>query len=231
MSQELYRLAEQCKKDLTLHNAKLSPEYYYQSLPYCVIDAVFSLGANYTSTKKAVINYCDYYNLQRLRTNKDLPSKDQQESITQFIKRLQSHKPSTLAGTIFQNNQRTSTRNGILKAEAIFQFAKTLQQYNVDHFQDINKVITNKPFEEDIKKIKGQTKGISLNYFFMLAGTGNLIKPDTMIIRYLSRTLQRKVTVREALPLLQQTTKLLQQEYPQLTPRLLDHQIWNYERK
>ncbi|HLD12348.1 MAG TPA: hypothetical protein VJB87_02015 [Candidatus Nanoarchaeia archaeon] len=230
MNQETNRLAEQCKKDLTLHKTALSPEYYYQSLPYCVIDAVFSLGTNYASTKKTVINYCNHYGLQRLRTNKDLPLKDQQESTKQFINRIQLSEPLILATTIFKNKQRTSTKNGILKAEAVLQFAKTLQKYGVNYFQDIEKILTNKKFESDIKKIKGQAKGISLSYFFMLAGTENLIKPDTMILRYLRRILQRKVNVEEALPLLQQTTELLKQEYPQLTPRLLDHQIWNYER-
>lgn len=64
----------------------------------------------------------------------------------------------------------------------------------------------------------------------MLAGEDNSIKPDRMIIRFLERVLQRKVKLDEAQTLLQATSKILAEKYPNMTPRLLDYQIWNYVR-
>ena len=46
-----------CVTDLPLAGARLSDEYYYDSLPQCVIDAVYSIGVNYKSTRNTVIRY------------------------------------------------------------------------------------------------------------------------------------------------------------------------------
>jgi hypothetical protein len=46
-----------CIKNLDLENAKLGNEYFYQSLPLCVIDAVFSIGIKYQTTQAVVQRY------------------------------------------------------------------------------------------------------------------------------------------------------------------------------
>jgi len=87
-------------------------------------------------------------------------------------------------------------------------------------------------FEEAIKKIPGQKSGIGFKYFFMLAGSEDLIKPDRMILGFLKSALQRNdVKEEEAQPLLREATTRLRARYPVLTPRLLDNAIWNYQRK
>ena len=47
-----------CESIFDLASAALSPSYYYDSLPYCIIDAVFSIGVRYTSTQNVVKSYC-----------------------------------------------------------------------------------------------------------------------------------------------------------------------------
>jgi len=47
-----------CEEVLNLKNARLSDSYYYSSLPLCILDAVYSIGVRYTSTKNAVLRYC-----------------------------------------------------------------------------------------------------------------------------------------------------------------------------
>ncbi len=37
----------------------LPSEFYYPSLPLCIIDAVYSIGVTYTSTRKTVIRFCE----------------------------------------------------------------------------------------------------------------------------------------------------------------------------
>lgn len=61
-----------CESIFDLASAALSPSYYYDSLPYCIIDAVFSIGVRYTSTQNVVKSYCAYYGLREYNTEQDL---------------------------------------------------------------------------------------------------------------------------------------------------------------
>jgi len=76
----------------------------------------------------------------------------------------------------------------------------------------------------------GQTSGISISYFFMLAGTEDLIKPDRMIGRFLKRHLGYEPSPAEAQSLIFGACEILRAQYPHLTPRLLDYVIWSHER-
>ena len=96
----------------------------------------------------------------------------------------------------------------------------------------IIKNLTSHPtFDNEIKSIRGQGSGLTLKYFLMLAGDDNLIKPDRMLEAFFSRFIEEK-KINDAL--IQQVCEELVQKlfktYPHITPRLLDHQIWNYER-
>lgn len=220
------------KDKINLTELDLSDEFFYQSLPLCVIDSVFSIGAHYNSTRNVVIRYCNKMQQQRIRSIKTYyPDKSQQQSINEFIEFLELHNIKYLTEEFFQNSQRTSTRNGILKAEAVYKFAKCLSDFNVNYLQDIATVLDNHDFEQNIKKIPGQRSGISLGYFFMLSGNDNYIKPDRMVIRFLNEALSRNnVSIEEAKELILSACDILENDYRELTPRILDHKIWNYQR-
>lgn len=228
---DLSILEAYCKKNLNLKDAKLSEEYFYTSLPLCVIDSVYSIGVNYKSTRLVVINYCNYFNLKRIRNDKKaIPSVSSQESITEFCNKFTQNSVDKFTNDIFNNRQRTSTKNGILKSEAVFRFCKILQKYGVEYIQDVHKIISDNKFEEEIKQITGQKSGISLQYFFMLCGSNELIKPDRMILRFLEDNLKRKIKTNEAQQILVSLSKQLNGTYPELSPRILDHMIWDYQR-
>lgn len=55
-------IANFCRNNLNLRNAKLGNEYYYQSLPLCIIDALFSIGIKYQTTQSVVQKYCNFLN-------------------------------------------------------------------------------------------------------------------------------------------------------------------------
>jgi len=227
------KVANWCAKNLNLDEAELMDEYFYQSLPLCVIDAVFSIGANYTSTSNTVIKYCNYFDLQRIRSDKDdIPPKEEQQSISNFLSKMDQYGLQTFTEEIFDNRQLTSPKNGIRKTKAVYKFAKVLRSFNVDYFQDISKALNNSDFKRRIKEIPGQTSGKSLNYFFMLSGCDEFIKPDRMIRRCLENILNKKVNQRKTQEILSKTSNILNQEYDygNITPRLLDHQIWKYQR-
>ncbi|MBA3314340.1 MAG: hypothetical protein M3552_19225 [Planctomycetota bacterium] len=136
-----------------------------------------------------------------------------------------------MAAKAYGSRQRTSTKNGILKADAVGRFAHCLHAHGVDFFQDVPRVADSAQFEADIRAIPGQGSGISLQYFWMLAGSDDFIKPDRMVLRFPQSALSRSVAVREAGSLMRAACRQLAGKYPQLTPRILDHEAWKYQRE
>lgn len=227
---DVTKLATFCRANLDLAHAKLSDEYYYLSLPLCVIDAVFSIGVRYTSTRNTVIRFCDSCGLRRIRPGAVLPATVEQLSITEFVRLYDRYGVDRMTEHVYQNHQRTSTRNGILKSEAALMFGQTLQRFRVEYLQDVATIVENPHFESEIQWIPGQTSGIALRYFYMLAGSDDHIKPDRMIARFIESALHKSLSVEESHRVVVGACEVLKKEYPHLTPRLLDHQIWNYQR-
>ena len=132
-----------------------------------------------------------------------------------------------MAEQVYKNHQRTSATNGILKADAVARFACCLRSHSIESLHDVPKVANSQRFEAEIKAIPGQGSGISLRYFWMLAGSDQFIKPDRMVLRFLGSALSRAATVQEAGPLMIAACQLLVVKYPQLTLRLLDTRFGN----
>lgn len=229
-SREVQQLVSEITRSLPLHAASLGSEYFYQHLPLCIIDAVFSIGVRYTSTTNTVRRFCCFYNLTQNRPCLHYPPTASQLSVREFCNLPEQQDPHTMASIVYRNCQRTSARSGILKAEAVLRFGQCLVNHGVNYFQDLQKVVNSHGFEQAIRAIPGQRSGVSLHYFWMLAGNDQLIKPDRMVLRFLSSALGREVRIAEAQSLLAESAKVLQQNYPSLTPRLLDHEIWKYQR-
>lgn len=224
------RLARYCDDRLDLQKAELNDEYFYQSLPLCVIDSVYSIGVKYEGTRNTVKKYCDYYGLRRIRKDRTaLPERGMQESLKEFLDKLKSSGIDFFADQVFRNRQRTSTRSGILKCEAVFKFAQCLHRYGVDCFQDIHHVVHEKRFENEIKSIPGQASGISLSYFFMLSGSDDLIKPDRWIIDFIKDALGVTCSPSCAQTVLVGSCEILKAQYPTVSPRLLDNTIWKHQ--
>ncbi len=230
---ELNCIKNYCIEKIDLRG-ELGDEYFYQSLPLCVIDAVYSIGVRYSSTKRVIERYCQYFSITKMREYRnEMPPEESQESIEEFQQKINNSGSEEFAKEIFKNKQRTSTKSGILKSEAVLQFANVLKKYEVNYFQHIDKIISNEDFENDIKLTPGQNSGISLKYFFMLAGLDKFIKPDRWILKFIKDilNLNRVVTHKEAQECLTEVCEMLKPKYPNLTPRLFDHIIWKYERK
>jgi hypothetical protein len=216
---------------LKLEHAHLSDEYYYHSLPLCVIDAVFSIGVRYTAVQQTVSRYCAHFQLPLFRRDRwSLPDQTEQQSMTSFCQSFREKGVAAMTTVVFANRQRTSPKNGILKSEAVLQFASVLQRHHVDYLQDM-KSDKSALFESEIRAIPGQKSGVSLQYFQMLAGSDELVKPDRMILRFLESALGRPVAVADAKPLLTGAVGHLRQFHPHITPRLLDYEIWRHQRE
>lgn len=227
---EIQTFINYCITKLDLSNLKQAEEYGYHNLPLCIIDAVFSIGVNYTSTVNTGKRFCNYFDVTRLRENELAPTTEQL-SISEFLNLHTGFTFQEMAEKAYQNKQRTSTRNGILKAEAAYRFARVVQQFGVEYLQDVEKIMGNEFFEAKTAKIPGQSSGLSTRYFYMLVGDENFIKPDRMIRRFIYSAIHKELSFDECQEILITAHAELVQEYPKLTPRSLDHQIWLYQRE
>jgi hypothetical protein len=192
---------------------------------------VFSIGVTYASTQQVVDRYCKHFDLPDFRKDRSrLPAIESQQSISKFVHSMENLGIEEFAETIFHNRQRTSPRGGILKAEATLHFAQALQRHGVEYLQDAPRAANDRALEAEIFAIPGQSSGISFGYFFMLAGSDDLVKPDRMILRFLKDCLGRPIQAPTARKLLADTAAELRAGYPHLTARLLDYRIWERQR-
>ncbi len=224
------KLANYCKSTLSLDSINSDRTYGYPNLPLCVIDAVFSIGVNYASTRNVVSRFCEFFDIS-IYSEIIPPPINEQLSISKLIGFFDKYGYEEMANFVFNNRNRTSTINGILKSEAVFLFSKTLNLFSVEYLQDMEKIINSSSFELEIKKIPGQKSGISTRYFYMLSGEENFIKPDRMILRYIQSAVGKIPSINEATDLVLKACEILLKDQPHLTPRSLDNLIWNYQRE
>lgn len=204
----------------------LPDEFHYASLPLCVIDAVFSIGVTYTSTQATVARFAD----RQGWALGPVPDRETGEHpIRDLITILSGVSPQEAAETLFGNRQRTSSRSGILKAEAVGRFARVLLDHGIDDFPDATAERLAQA-EPHIKQIPGQRSGISFDYFRMLAGDEGFIKPDRMVLRYIAKAISvddKTITpdlARLVLPMVTETLNLANGF--RWSNRTLDYAVW-----
>lgn len=214
-----------------LDNPKPLPkEYYYASLPLCVVDAVFSIGIKYSQTEKVVQNVGRNLALQVFREyGSPIPS-NEQPTISEFL-RLLGPDPERAAQTTFQDRHRTSATKGILKADAVMQFCSALASSGIERFADAGDERRLNDARDRVRHIKGQGSGVSWGYFLMLAGDDRGVKPDRMVIRFVETAIGRKgVTPSEAETLVVAAADEIGAQGVPITPRQLDYIIWDFQR-
>lgn len=189
---------------------------------------MFSIGVNYKSTRNTVGRFSDHFNVSQSSDDDKVPTSEQ-FSISAFLQLYEEHSLEQMT-EIYSNRQRTSTKSGILKSEAVLLFARALSEFGVEYRQDIDKVLENQEFEAAIQKIPGQRSGTSLKYFFMLAGSDNHVKPDRMLHHFVYDATGKTFTNEEIVQAITRATAILKQDFPNITPKLLDHAIWNNQR-
>lgn len=212
-----------------LHSAALPEEYTYSSLPLCVIDAVFSIGVRYTAVRNVVTAFCAAQSPPWLRLAAEGVA---ERTVCEFLAATATWSGDDLAARCFGGNrQRTSTRAGILKADATVAFAQALVADGIDCFADLVDDDKVNRAETAVRRIPGQGSGISFDYFLMLGGDESGVKPDRMICRFVASALGREaITPLEARATLLRACAVIRNEMPALTPRLLDWCIWDYQR-
>ena len=206
-------------------------EFRYASLPLCILDAIFSINARWEAVRAAVRRYADHYALPLTHESGTLPLREDQATAHDLIQQITSLGPDRFASEVMHNRARTSSRGGILKAQAALDFAQVLNDHGIQTLQDMSEHLVDIGLESDLRRVHGQASGISTRYFYMLAGAHHLIKPDRMVIRYLTRVLERSVGTDEAQDIVSAAAAILESEKPGITAQLIDAAIWTHERQ
>ncbi|MDQ1306579.1 MAG: hypothetical protein QG671_2411 [Actinomycetota bacterium] len=158
------------------------------SLVFCLVDAVWSIGAHYDSVVVPLVR-------------KRVAPRFGVDEPTAPADGLQPNDPLTLRQladlgldelTELTNLQRTSTRGGILKAEAVLRHCHRFRESGVETLeQAIELMAVEERFTEldrALRSIPGEGDyGIRRGYLWMMIGNDNLIKPDRMVLRWLDR--------------------------------------------
>lgn len=218
-AEQLHALVAACEQ---FRGAK-APDGYRDGLALCVIDSVQSTGVTYSSVENVVARYRAYRRGQGGDPNTDgVP-----ELLTTFD---ELDGPEGWAKKI-GNSNRTSTRSGVLKSEAIRDAARVLNSEGIGTTAALRKAATDEAQLEQVRKawcaVKGQRYGITWHYMLMLAGIEG-VKPDRMICRFVADSLElprRAVTPTFALEIVTAAAKEMG-----MSPTDLDHAVWQFQR-
>ena len=223
------KILKLCREKLPLSTAKLSEGFYYNSLAFCLIDAIFSIGVRYSCVKNTVKRYCDKFGLEmcHLETTEPLDM----HTITDLLSNINEYKDYGQK-EIYHNRQRTSSKNGISKAEAVYKEASLLNSFGIKNICDLRRYLKenkdHNSLEHVFKKVTGQNSGISFSYFLMLAGDESHMKIDRWIERFTKMATGSELEHEEIYNDLLAVCDELKKQYKFITPRLLDHTIWSY---
>ena len=172
-----------------------------------------------------------HFGRERIRPDfASLPQPADQEPLPDFVARIQAQGVEAFAKRILANRQRSSSKNGILKAEAAQYFAECLTKRGSRTFQDLEAFRDDASLEAAVRAIPGQKSGVSWRYFWMLAGDDAGVKPDRMILGFLAERLGRPVSLDQAVSIVRALCRHPLLAPFDLSPRRLDHAIWNWQR-
>ncbi|MEE2032322.1 hypothetical protein [Rhodococcus chondri] len=202
-------------------------EVRWTSLSLCILDAVWSIGARYDMVVVPLV--------RRFAAGFGVESPTVRADSTLGPDPIPL---SALAGLDVgslvdrTNRQRTSTRGGILKAEAALRHFAVFVEHDVTTLAEAIELLSDSHRLADVdsalRRIPGEGgSGIRRGYLWMLVGNDDLIKPDRMVLRWLrhhgvdvSPEVARGVIATVAESLTATTGK-------PVTPWEVDHAMWN----
>jgi len=160
----------------------------WTSLSFCIVDAVWSIGANYDNVVVPLVRkkFAAKFGVTEPTV---LASQPVPEDLLP-LSRLDVLTVDSL--TALTNRQRTSTRGGIRKADAVLQHVAVFRDHKVETMQDALALFSEPErfdkVDKGLRSIPGEgSYGIRRNYLWMTIGQDDLIKPDRMVLRWLER--------------------------------------------
>jgi hypothetical protein len=195
----------------------------YPSLALAVIDSLWSIGVRYTGVRNVIARYRAFRLRAGVGADQDTPA-----DLAAVIDGAGG--PGAFA-EIVANRQRTSSRNGILKAEAVRLAADVLIDAGVCVPADLAAATPEQLTDIRVKwtGIRGQGSGLSWQYFLMLSGEQG-VKADRMVRRFVAEALgceEQDISQADAHELVTQAAGLLGLSVSQLDFATWLHQSGN----
>ena len=210
-------LAAACLAELGPPDTWTPPAGYPDSLALCVIDAVWSMGVRYGGVRRVVSRYL------AARSAEDADG--HQDGVRELLDQVTRRGGPDEFAAAMDNRGRTSTRSGILKADAVTRCARVLLEHGIDSAAELRSAPDEKRSAAELawRAVPGQRSGISWRYLRLLAGIAE-VKPDRMITRFVARVTGSTPTPDRAAALVAAVAQHLEVDV-----RGLDHRIWRYE--
>lgn len=187
----------------------------YPELGLCILDAIWSVNAKYKTTVIPV--------LDRYRAHRPQAERDDARALVRAIGSAGG--PEAFAINVVKNRQRTSTRSGILKAEAVLLAAQAMIDGGAANSEALRASLSAGNYEslrDAWCSVRGQSSGVTWRYFLMLAGLDG-VKPDRMVRRFLDETLGPDTkSDAQVVALINGAAKSLG-----LSSTTVDHRIWS----
>ena len=163
-------------------------ERRWTSLSFCIVDAVWSIGAHYDNVVVPLVR--KKFAAEFGVTEPTIAAGEPLPADPLPLPKLEALAVDSLTG--MTNRQRTSTRGGVLKAEAVLLHIAVFREYHVDTMQDALALLSDTEHfakvDDALRSIPGEGGyGVRRNYLWMLIGQDDLIKPDRMVLRWLGR--------------------------------------------
>ncbi len=163
-------------------------ERRWTSLSFCIVDAVWSIGAHYDNVVVPLVR--KKFAAEFGVTEPTIPASEPLPADLLPLSKLEELTVDSLSG--MTNRQRTSTRGGILKADAVLRHIAVFREHHVDTMQDALVLLSDTErfgkVDKALRSVPGEGGyGVRRNYLWMLIGQDDLIKPDRMVLRWLGR--------------------------------------------
>jgi hypothetical protein len=177
-------------QELATAVGKLDPQprqRRWVSLALCIADAVWSIGAHYDNVVTPLVRkLAKEFDVREPTVPGNQPLGTDPLPLQQLVAL------SVDELTRLTNQQRTSTRGGILKSKAVLEHCCVFLDHYVNSLDDIPGLFADSErfaaVDKALRSIPGEGgHGIRRNYLWMVVGQDDLIKPDRMVLRWLGR--------------------------------------------
>lgn len=219
MHSDVEKLHEACLRDLGDPQRWFNPRGYPDSLALCVIDSIYSTGAQYASVERIVARYRGY----RAAQGADADS-DGAVELLQNIAELGG--PDSWATQIGNRRPTSTTADAPLKSVAVEQVAEALVALGVRTSSDLRAVAKEDDQREQAKTawcaVPGQRSGVTWEYALKLTQIPGA-RAGRVVADYVARQMGA-VTAERAAELVREVAATAGWD-----AFALDHAIWRFE--
>ncbi len=204
---------------------------YYCSPAMAMFDTVMSINTRYQTVKNILPRFEKAFNFTTALTI-EMPDENEQIKSSVILESLKKYTPQQIADILQYQGKSNAGNLRRLKTDIFMDCLNILKSHKIETFQDVNCLSeTNRcELDKDLRNVKGINDKIT--YIFMLCGEKDFVMVDRHIRKFVKETLQLNLSDDKIAYVLKQTAReIILPNGQQMTPRLLDHCIWNYMHK